>query len=472
MYKHRLHLNNWLWLVMVLLCVACKNTKTQFSYYPTEPRAGESVRFSNSSDDAEEWYWTFGDGSSSASKSPSKVYRKPGTYTVILKADDKNSRTCTKTITVHDTIPAIAISDTVYGYYQPLTFSADVYNPYGYTLSYRWSFPEGTIFLDESGRIVSEPDLTAAKHRVCLSGKNVNMAIHLSLTQGPLSFELDTSIFVRDVKAPSILMVNAEGTEHKLIRQRLYTYAVEDASELALPGISQPTDIAAADEQLFVFDAGTQHAIYVYSLTDGSRETILTSTTGFNHGIVQGAGSAQRLLWTDATTHDAYSIPTSVRNATLSDEYCLQKLATIGLTGSKSEGVQIYNGNYAWVIENEGICVYTTAWTLLSNVLSEYHIDGFAIDPLAKKIYFLSPDAGSKSLYVANIDGTYVEKLSDGIINHGLYVDNQNNRIFFTHESGVRTMQLIQTRNNYSTKEFAQINELKVTALTIDNIAR
>ena len=88
----------------LLLCTlfsSCKKDDVSFTFSPTDPCAGATVYFTNNTSEGEEWSWTFGDGSTSTSKSPRHVYRQPGDYSVILKVDNKASRTCTRHCSVH-----------------------------------------------------------------------------------------------------------------------------------------------------------------------------------------------------------------------------------------------------------------------------------------------------------------------------------------------------------------------------------
>ena len=128
------------------MLMACKKNNVDFTYSPEKPRAGQSVTFSNLSSSGEEWDWTFGDGATSASKSPTYTYKRPGTYTVTLKVDKKNSWTATKDITIYDTVPTFVASDSVFVIYKDYTFTANVYNPYGYTIRYDWSLPDGADY--------------------------------------------------------------------------------------------------------------------------------------------------------------------------------------------------------------------------------------------------------------------------------------------------------------------------------------
>lgn len=135
-------------ILLLTLCfaaIACKKVDVNFTYSPTEPRAGQSVAFSNLSSAGEEWEWTFGDGVTSTLKNPSHVYKKPGNYIVTLKVDKKKSLTKTADITVYDTIPTFTCVDSVFYIYEDYTFVANVYNPYNYTITYEWEFPDSVV---------------------------------------------------------------------------------------------------------------------------------------------------------------------------------------------------------------------------------------------------------------------------------------------------------------------------------------
>ena len=163
--------------ILSAVCVltACDKTTADFTYSPTEPRAGEAVRFSNSSTDGEEWYWTFGDGSVSESKSPSHTYRRPGTYTVVLQVDKKKSLTKTRSITVYDTVPTFSCSDTMPVVFRDVTFRALVYNPYNYPITYQWEVVSNTLYTQ-----LSETN-TAAVYKLYFEQAASNVGVRLTL---------------------------------------------------------------------------------------------------------------------------------------------------------------------------------------------------------------------------------------------------------------------------------------------------
>lgn len=153
-------------LLLTLCCIAlmgCKKIDVNFSYTPTEPKAGETVKFSNLCSGGEEWEWSFGDGSTSTLKIPNHVYKRPGTYVVTLKVDNKNYLSKTAEITVYDTVPTFVCEDSVFYIYQDYTFTANVYNPYNYEVEYLWNVGstdmQDTVLFEMDG---DEMDITGS----------------------------------------------------------------------------------------------------------------------------------------------------------------------------------------------------------------------------------------------------------------------------------------------------------------------
>lgn len=73
-----------------------------FSFSPTAPKPGQSVAFSDRSQGgAASWSWNFGDGTTSTTQNPTKVWANPGTYAVTLTAANAaGSRSVTKSASV------------------------------------------------------------------------------------------------------------------------------------------------------------------------------------------------------------------------------------------------------------------------------------------------------------------------------------------------------------------------------------
>lgn len=225
-------------LLLTLCCalIACKKNTIEFTYSPTEPRAGQSVVFSNQSSSGEEWEWTFGDGGTSALRAPSHIFRNPGTYTVSLKVDKKKSWTVSHQITVYDTIPTFVASDSIFYIYTDYTFTANLYNPYNYEVKYEWIFPVNTIYVD-----VTDGKTTNKNLHLCFTQAMKEAPIWLNITVNGETTEVRKSFEVLDRPTNSVLIRTTNGD----YRQRIFGSRAEmfrpDASAAALLDTEQDT---------------------------------------------------------------------------------------------------------------------------------------------------------------------------------------------------------------------------------------
>jgi len=93
-------------LLMVLLTAACKKEdpkpRPDAEFTVQVGREGE-VTFENASTNAKTYRWTFGDGSTSISTSPSHIFQENGTYTVQLEAiGEGGTTTVSENVNIYD----------------------------------------------------------------------------------------------------------------------------------------------------------------------------------------------------------------------------------------------------------------------------------------------------------------------------------------------------------------------------------
>ena len=204
--------------MLLAVCVGCKRVEVDFSYAPTAPRAGQIIAFTNLCTEGEEWLWTFGDNATSLAKNPNHIYKKPGTYLVTLMVDSAKYNTCTKEVTVYDTIPTFVCSTDSILHYQDVTFTANVYNPFNHTLTYNWILPDKC-------EIVSG---TQDSHAITVFfTAPLQDSVQLLITQKDASYDIKKAVKVHLTKAPAIVMCK---TDHTIIRQRLINDRIEQPS--------------------------------------------------------------------------------------------------------------------------------------------------------------------------------------------------------------------------------------------------
>lgn len=205
-------------LALAMLAVGCKKVTVDFTYSPAEPRAGESVVFTNNSSSGEKWDWNFGDNSTSTVKSPRHTFKKAGTYLVTLRVDSANNQTCSRSVMVYDTIPTFVASSDSITHYTDVTLTANIYNPYSYRLSYQWTLPEHCVL--QSG------NLTSSAITVYFTEYNQSQKVELIINQEDKSFPISRELYIYETKAPAILMACADGS---VVRQRLINDRLEHA---------------------------------------------------------------------------------------------------------------------------------------------------------------------------------------------------------------------------------------------------
>jgi PKD repeat protein len=202
--------------MLVALLVGCKRIDVDFSYTPTTPRAGESIAFTNLSSAGEDWLWKFGDNSTSLAKNPYKIYKKPGTYIVTLMVDSARNQTCSKEITIYDTIPTFVCSTDTILHYQDVTFTANVYNPFNHTLTYEWIVSENCHI---------EGSNTNASLKAYFTSAQKNDSVTLLLTQNGKEYRITKHFTIHLTQAPAIVMQLADGS---IVRQRMIKDRIED----------------------------------------------------------------------------------------------------------------------------------------------------------------------------------------------------------------------------------------------------
>lgn len=280
----------YLLLTACLALVACKKVDVAFTISPDTPKAGEKVTFTNQSSSGEEWSWSFGDGVTSTLKSPTHTYKKPGTYTVRLMIDNKKNLTTTKSLTVIDTVPSFVCEDTTLYIYRDYTFTAQVYNPYNYTVQYLWYQP-----MDETAYI--------PPYYVVTDTTMTNSTLHLYFTRPADSVPLALRVIVdKDTTyVKQAFAVNDDATHSVLVRTSDGDYRQRIFSKRAEDYRLDPTAAPFLDDEQDTMQVYNGYAFYLSEL-----KTVFPELQGFhiaNRKIYYRAEG----LWV-ATIDGAYAV--------------------------------------------------------------------------------------------------------------------------------------------------------------------
>ncbi len=443
------HLTPYITLLFACFLLACQTDDTvNFSYSPAAPRAGERISFSNLTDEGEEWKWTFGDEGESTVKNPTKVYKEAGTYTITLQVDEKKYRTCTKTITILDTIPMIACSADTLPYFTTVHFSAQFYNPNNEAITYRWNLPASAV--------VTSGDSASTSLSAYFTEKNVDVAVSLLLTIGTTTHTLSATYRVSDAPATALLCATSNG---QLLRQRLYANGTETPIATNVPAeyLTRTSALLLHQDELYIVGDG----IYQLNL-----QTDKTEVIGAESKALAGYLAAPFLYWADATSiHD-------MRLTTQTDNIFATTSQLIAFPHSAITALAQYTSLYL-VAGDKGIYRFRESdinsgqAPATAAILSDYAITHLSVDEIARKLYFIAGNA----LYVSNIDGTNVVRLADEA--KALTLNNASNRVYFATAAGVAYLPLVQTQNNTTTAEAELINTTpNVVAIAVDGTAR
>ena len=452
----------------LLLCTlfsSCKKDDVSFTFSPTDPCAGATVYFTNNTSEGEEWSWTFGDGSTSTSKSPRHVYRQPGDYSVILKVDNKASRTFSATIHVHDTVPSISQSDSIVYIFTPVTFTALCYNPFSYSLKYRWELP--------SCATIVKGDTASQSITVYFREHGSQLPFCCHLDQGGTEWTLYDTVFVEDKHVPSILLAKKD----TLYTQRLFPVAYETATAHTFGSntLTAPRQLIVDGESVYIFNADTTTAgslAHLTGLSSAGQEILHNAVSGAGQGFDGGVIKDGEVYWTagDAIYHTRL-LPG--QTFTAADPAMLfAGVADLGYgltTGLHSAGIHTHNNVWLYAY-GKGIYRFTNediksgSTPAAGSILTDYEIQHFAIDRIAGKIYFSTTDG----LFICNLDGSTIRPLDDKTEISAVAVDNANNLVLWATSEGVYTHSLITTANNLDTELPEHINNLTdITAIAV-----
>lgn len=527
----KLLLNRLCFILLVsVLITSCKTPiDPDFSYSPEMPKAGEKVTFTNLTEEAEYWNWTFGDGGKSTAKNPTYVFKKPGVYDVTLMADSNKNYVRMKQITVYDTIPSIYLESDTVKYYQDVTLKMLIYNPFSYEVTYKWLLPADTRYA-----VGNENSPTPSVYFV---KKEVEEIISLEITVGEKVDTISKNIFVEDVPARSMLMAQKNG---KILRQRIFEKGLEEHTETNIPSGKHPFYIQSISNKLYIFDAGT-YVSSVKSELDGKTgdgnirmvdfangnetEIIHNRNTGAVHGFYNGFVDGGDIYWTDFSEF-IYKTPNN--NTALggfnwkgdedlqtSVEYYMVKTDRLGYFGNglsknqMSTGVRNYDNHYFWSKGGSGKGIYRfTGTDILSqnvtgkgiapvagSILNAFAIRAFSLDPLNQKIYFsVTAPAESVGFWVSDFTGSNAVRIDDAPMDSpvdyitGIAVDNITNRVYWayrapdtlseshflsnpTHKTGVKSVRLARSNNVDKDIEYFAIG-VAAYGITIDEVLK
>lgn len=489
--------------ILSSLIIGCHpSINPSFTYTPEEPRAGQSISFTNLTNEGEYWGWDFGDGTYSSYKNPAKVYKKPGKYTVTLCVDSNKNYVTSQDITVYDTLPYIHIETDSVVYYEDFTVQALIYNPYNKKVTCDWGFSSHAV----SEKIV---DGHSAEKQLSLHYNhfNVTETITLDVMIGDSAYHVERTVYVHDAKGRALFITDQEGV---LWRQRLYENGIEAPVKLSestqkifLVGVYGDilylvtSDVQEDPAQVADDVVGTCQLVG-YDLTTQEQHTLLTIQQHPRLHICRASLHGGNIYWSNYDDY-VFRLPINTTNASFvwdsanpaNSSFFLAGVEFLGYYGKGLEkgqatgGIAVYADTYFWAKYGSGAGIYRfTQEDILSapattnsplpesgRILEGVAIKLFRMDAIQRKIYYLTPAGNGNELWVSNMDGRNATKIAADCAD-ALWVDNATNRLYFVDAEGIKAIRLLATQSNILTEEAEKMADIQATGLVLDNQKR
>jgi len=165
-----------------------------FTFAPANPTAGQTIAFTDlSTGGPTQWSWDFGDGTTSALQSPSKIYGNAGTYTVRLTASSAgSSSSTTRNVVVASNAPVLPNVSAAFDFTPGSPNNGDTVSFFdrsaGSPSAWAWSFGDGG---SSSAQNPTHAYTIPGTYTVTLTARNAvsaSVASHQVVVAAPAAF--------------------------------------------------------------------------------------------------------------------------------------------------------------------------------------------------------------------------------------------------------------------------------------------
>lgn len=396
--------------VVLFSCKKEEDTPPQsaakFGADKTTAMVNEEIQFTNSSENATAFTWSFGDGTTSSSVSPKKSYGNVGVYLVSLVSTGEGGSTIQNlTITI---IPRASftvenadnlLSNT------PIEFT----NTSEGASSYLWEFG------DSQNSTSTEENPTFAYS----TGGTYTVSLTATSEEGESSVSKDITlnaapselVFI-DYNSGIIKKVSLEGgaTISSL-------FDMGDDYGLGL-------DYDATNEKIYFSDFAVtpEGKIWSFNLDGSSPEAIVTDITD-PYGIAVDAANG-KIYWTD----DDGNISRSDLDGSSAE------IGIVNIAGGQMRAIDLDVANnkmYFYEVYDEDLYVADLDGSNPTILIPGVYGYGIKVDAVNGKIYF--DDQNTETLIKANLDGTGLETFDDnGSRIYGIDIDHEEGIIYWS----------------------------------------
>jgi PKD repeat protein len=409
---------NYILLSFVTLAfVSCQNdddalppqSQAQFTANPTEAKVGQDIQFTNNSQNATAYLWSFGDGTTSNQVSPRKSYQSSDVFLVSLVSTGAGGSTISNMEVTVTPASAFTVADV-----DNLTAKIAVLftNTSLGAASYSWSFGDA----NNSTSTDQNPSFTYP-----LAG---TFTVSLTATSSAGS-----NTFTKEVIIAAAPEVPGE----------LYYIDLTDdfIRKLSLDGSGTITDVVdlvgkggvgiaydATNEKIYFSDFDTYPFGNIWRVNrDGTALEVVVTNIGDPYSIALDV-AANKMYWVDDEGN--------VSRANLDGTSPEIGILNIPDASWRALALDVENGKmYAYDANVEDLYVANLDGSNPQIIISEVYGYAMAIDTVNDKIYFDERNSGE--LKVANLDGTNIQTIETSSSRiFGIHVDSATSKLYWS----------------------------------------
>jgi len=425
--KRRMYLFGLVVLMGGLLITSCRKKKEDdkpditvaFKYSPSNPKAGDEVKFTNATKGGTSYHWDFGDGTTSTDKDP--------THVLYWSPDPIESRA-------------------------EVAFWAEIYNPDNAPVSWSWKFPADNFV---SADIDADGNATGDTIRGYFLNEDPAATIAVTASFGGKDFSKTFTVEVKKQLAPTLYVAEKDGNLYAI---KIYASGEPEVIDMGIESGEHPLTLAFYNDRLYVFNAGSAIRFTadpedvpgkIFSVAyDGT--DYITHITFHTHPYDDaffGSVSNGTIYFTDRR-NDVTAIPVTTKDAVWGDngndanppefpalvannQLAYYKSFRDNIDGGPSYGWGALNGTfvkfrglYFWGknSNHKGLYIFSDNDIGVTDklpsdpgegvILFDYTVRAFVIDSVNERIFF-SSNKVNPGFFVANMDGSDVTLIDD-----------------------------------------------------------
>lgn len=411
--------------------VSCQNdddailpqSQAEFDVSAKEVKIGEDLQFTNNSQNATSYLWSFGDGTTSNQVSPKKSYQSSSVFLVSLVSTGSGGSTISNMEIKVTPASGFTVADE-----DNLTAKVPVQftNTSLGATSYSWNFGNDTTSTEENPTFAFS------------SAGAYNVTLTATSAAGSNSSTKQVIIAMAPEVPGELYYIDAvDSFMRKLTLDGLGT--VSDVLNLAgRAGVGMAYD--AINDKIYFSDFDTSPFGNIWRMNrDGSNLEVIVENLDDPYAIALDV-EGNKIYWVDDAGNasranlDGSNVETGI----------------INLPGAALRGIalDLKNGKmYVYDAEDEDLYIANLDGSNSSIIISEIYGYALTVDTVNNKIYF----EDQRSLKRANLDGTNVETVAEKATRiYGIEIDHEANKLYW---GGRDTGELYRSDLDGSNKE-------------------